>query len=133
MAAAWVAWAAWTTESDEPGTHQSQLNFEALCYPAERLFNVSLIKIETLQRQWTHFRAGLSYFLIAAAQFLSPAAAADPASKIDPPAWSYQHSQEEIQAYGARITAQEPDEKLSQRLRESRLRRILAQQPIGKR
>jgi hypothetical protein len=71
-----------------------------------------------------HLRAYVSYFLIAAAQFLSPAAAADPASKIDPPAWSCRHTREQIQAFGGRVLAQEPDRKRTERLREARLRRI---------
>ena len=66
--------------------------------------------------------------LVSVAQFLSPAAAADPASKIDPPAWSHRHSKEEIQAYGARASAQEPEKKTSPVIREARLRRLLRAQ-----
>ena len=74
------------------------------------------------------YRAILSYYLVAMAQFLSPAAAADPAAKIDPPAWSHRHSKEELQAYGARAAAQEPEQKNNQVIREAKLRRILRQQ-----
>lgn len=80
-----------------------------------------------LQRRLARYRAALSFLIVAAAQFLSPAAAADPASKIDPPAWSHRHSPAEIQAYKARA-AQEPDKKANPVIRESRLRRILEQQ-----
>ena len=78
------------------------------------------------------YRAILSYYIVAMAQFLSPAAAADPASKIDPPVWSYRHTQEEIQSYGARVTAQEPDKKSDQFSREVRLRRILKRHQFEK-
>ena len=70
-------------------------------------------------------RAFMTYSLVAMAQFLSPAAAADPASKIDPPAWSYKHSQEELQAYGKRAQAQEADQKMSRSISQARLRRIM--------
>lgn len=85
-------------------------------------------EIEALQKRLTRFRAFVSFFLVASAQFLSPAAAADPASKIDPPAWSHRHSREEIQAYGARAAAQEPEKKVNPVIRESKLRRILDRQ-----
>lgn len=78
-----------------------------------------------MKRWLTRVRAGLSFVIVAFAQFLSPAAAADPASKIDPPAWSYRHSQEEVQAYGARAAAQEPEKKSNSVIREAKLRRIL--------
>jgi hypothetical protein len=64
-------------------------------------------EIDALTKRVARFRAFLSFFLVAAAQFMSPAAAADPASKIDPPAWSHRHSKEELQSYGARAAAQE--------------------------
>jgi hypothetical protein len=82
-------------------------------------------KMEGLKSKVVRLRAVVSFFLVAAAQFLSPAAAADPASKIDPPAWSHRHSREEVQAYGARAAAQEPEKKKHQVIREARLRRIL--------
>jgi hypothetical protein len=87
---------------------------------------------DALTRRLSRFRAFVSFFLVAAAQFLSPAAAADPASKIDPPAWSHRHSQGELQAYGARATAQEPEKKRIPVIREARLRRILRQQQSEK-
>jgi len=85
-------------------------------------------EIEALRRRLARYRAFVSFFLIASAQFLSPAAAADPASKIDPPAWARQHSKEEMQAYGARGSAQEFQKKLNPVYREARLRQILARQ-----
>ena len=78
------------------------------------------------------YRAILSYYIVAMAQFLSPAAAADPASKIDPPEWSYRHTQEEIQSYGARVAAQEPEKKSDQSIREANLRQILRRQQLEK-
>ncbi len=63
--------------------------------------------------------------LVAMAQFLSPSAAADPASKIDPPAWSYRHTQQEIQAFGARARDLEP--KTDQKISQARFRRLLRQ------
>jgi len=86
------------------------------------------LEIAALRRRLARFRAFVSFFLVAGAQFLSPAAAADPASKIDPPAWARQHSKEEMQAYGARASAQEPGRKINPVFREARLRRILARQ-----
>ena len=74
------------------------------------------------------YRAILSYYIVAMAQFLSPAAAADPASKIDPPVWSHRHTQKEIQSYGAHRAAQEPEKKSDQSIREAKLRRILRRQ-----
>jgi hypothetical protein len=84
--------------------------------------------LPVIKRRVARFRALVSFCLVATAQFLSPAAAADPASKIDPPTWSYRHSTEEIQAYGARAAAQEPEKKNNPVMREARLRRILNQQ-----
>jgi hypothetical protein len=80
---------------------------------------------EAVNRPLSRMRAFVSFFLVAAAQFLSPSAAADPASKIDPPAWSHRHSREEVQAYGARAAAQEPEKKPNPVISEARLRRIL--------
>lgn len=79
----------------------------------------------TLKKRWTRFRALVSFHLVATAQFLCPAAAADPASKIDPPAWSYRHSQEELQAYGISAKTEEPNEVEQQKMRQTRLRRAL--------
>lgn len=87
---------------------------------------------EALSRSLSRLRIFVSFFLVAAAQFLSPAAAADPASKIDPPAWSHRHSKEELQAYGARAPAQQPEKRRSAVIREARLRRILRQRRSGK-
>jgi hypothetical protein len=86
----------------------------------------------TPTRRLARLRSLISFFLVAAAQFLSPAAAADPASKIDPPAWSHRHSKEELQAYGTRAAAQEPEKKINPVIREARLRRILNQQSSWK-
>lgn len=88
-------------------------------------------EIKSLLRWLVRLRAFLSFLLVAAAQFLTPAAAADPASKIDPPAWSHRHSKEELQAYGARAAAQEPEQKCNQVIRETRLRTILRQRRPG--
>ena len=82
-------------------------------------------KFTALKRRIARFRAFVSFFFVAGAQFLSPTAAADPASKIDPPAWSHRHTREEIQAYGARAAAQEPEKNSNPVIREARLRRIL--------
>jgi len=81
----------------------------------------------SFRRKLTAFRAGLSFAIVAFAQFLSPAAAAEPASRIDPPAWSYRHTQEEVQAYGARASMQVSEKKANTVIREARLRRILKQ------
>jgi hypothetical protein len=69
------------------------------------------------------YRALLGFYLVAMAQFLSPAAAADPASKIDPPAWSHTHSEQELQSFGMRSRSQEPEKKqrISRALRRKRL------------
>ena len=83
------------------------------------------LKLTPLKRHVSRLRGFVSFSLVAAAQFLSPAAAADPASKIDPPAWSHRHSREEIQAYGARAAAQEPEKKSSRSMKETRLRRMM--------
>jgi hypothetical protein len=87
------------------------------------------LEIYGIKRRLTRFRAFVPFLLVATAQFLSPAAAADPASKIDPPAWSHRHSKAELQAYGARATAQEPEKKNMRTIREAKLRRILRGQP----
>ena len=89
-------------------------------------------EIKALSRRLARLRSVMSFLLVAAAQFLSPAAVADPASKIDPPAWSHHHSKEKIQAYGARASAQEPDKKLSPVIRAAKLRRILRQPQSAK-
>lgn len=86
-----------------------------------------LPSLQILRRRLARFRAFVSFFLVATAQFLSPAAAADPAWKIDPPAWSHRHSQADVLAYGARATAQERDKKSTPAIREARLRRVLRQ------
>lgn len=83
--------------------------------------------IKAFKTRVARFRALLSFFLVAMAQFMSPAAAADPSSKIDPPAWSYRHSRQEMQAYGARPSAQEPEKQNRQSITRARLRRILMQ------
>lgn len=86
------------------------------------------LKLAGMKRRLARSRAFVSFLLVATAQFLSPAAAADPASKIDPPAWSHRHSKEELQAYGARATAQEPEKKNARVIRETKLRRFLRDQ-----
>lgn len=70
-------------------------------------------------------RALVCYHLVAFAQMLSPAAAADPASRIDPPAWSYVHSQQELQSYGIRVSAQDQQKSETRRVSQVRLKRIL--------
>ena len=82
------------------------------------------ISLQPLARRLSRLRTYGSFLLVAGAQFLSPAAAADPASKIDPPAWSHHDSKEELQAYGARATAQEPEKTSHQMVRDVRLRRL---------
>ena len=84
-----------------------------------------IVTIQEMKRRVARVRVFMSFILVAVAQLLSPAAAADPASKIDPPAWSHRHSKEEMQAYGARATAQEPEKKNNRVISEARLRRIL--------
>lgn len=79
----------------------------------------------TLSHHIARLRSLASFMLVAMAQFLSPSAAADPASKIDPPAWSYRHSQQEIQTYGARARDLEP--KTEQKISQARLHRLLRQ------
>lgn len=78
------------------------------------------------------YRAILSYYIVAMAQFLSPAAAADPASKIDPPIWSYRHTQEEIQSLRAHVAAEEPEETRNHSMRAIKLRRIMRRQQFLK-
>jgi hypothetical protein len=72
-------------------------------------------------------RAYIAFSFVAIAQLMCPAAAADPASKIDPPAWSYKHTQDELQAYGIAVNAEIPEEITVQSIREARLRRLLRQ------
>lgn len=84
--------------------------------------------IQHLKARWVWLRSFVSFVLVAVAQLMSPAAAADPASKIDPPAWAHRHSREEIQAYRSRAAAQEPERKTNPVIREARLRRILDRQ-----
>jgi hypothetical protein len=74
------------------------------------------------KRLWSYARGLASFHLVAFVQFLSPAAAADPASRINPPEWSHRHSREELQAYGMRIEAQEPETKTRRALRLARQR-----------
>lgn len=81
-----------------------------------------------IRRRLARLRGFVSFLLVAFAQCLCPAAAADPASKIDPPAWSHRHSREEIHAYATRAVAQEADKKIAPVIREARLRRILNRQ-----
>jgi hypothetical protein len=85
----------------------------------------------SVKRRLARLRASVSFVIVAMAQFVSPAAAADPASKIDPPSWSHRHSKEELQAYGARAAAQEPEKKNTSSIRETQLRRFLRQQQSG--
>lgn len=79
------------------------------------------------------YRAILSYYIVAMAQFLSPAAAADPASKINPPEWSYRHTQEEMQSYATSAIAQEPEKNNVQLTCEARLRRMIRQYELQNR
>ena len=75
-------------------------------------------------------RALVCYHFVAFAQMLSPAAAADPASRIDPPAWSYVHSQQELQSYGIRVTAQDRQKSETRRVSLVRMKRILDQRNL---
>ncbi len=86
--------------------------------------------LKTFATRWARFRACVSLFLVAAAQFLSPAAAADPASKINPPEWSHRHSEKEIKAYGKTVAPRGTPTRSTAVLRESRLRRILKEQQV---
>jgi hypothetical protein len=81
---------------------------------------------EKLKWRLARYRALIGFYLVALAQFLSPAAAADPASKINPPAWSHHHSPQEIQAYGLRARSQEPEKRKP--ISRVRLRQILEDQ-----
>ena len=83
------------------------------------------MRFDSQKIRWrlARFRALIGFYLVAMAQFLSPAAAADPASKIDPPSWSHTHSQQELQSYGNRVHAQEPEVKKT-------LRRALLRQRL---
>ncbi len=83
------------------------------------------LETSALKRRLVRLRSFVSFVLVAMAQYLSPAAAADPASKIDPPAWSHRHSQQEIQAYGARAQARESEKKTDQKISQAKLRRLL--------
>ncbi|MFO1448533.1 MAG: hypothetical protein U1F61_10280 [Opitutaceae bacterium] len=78
-----------------------------------------------IRRRITFLRALICYHLVAFAQMLSPAAAADPSSRIDPPAWSQVHSQQELQSYG--IQARAPDQRTmdGRRISQVKLRRLL--------
>lgn len=91
-----------------------------------------IFEFEIAKRRWARFRACVSFFLVAAAQFLSPAAAADPASKIIPPAWSHRHSHADLKAYGRKVAIHEPEKKSVGVIREAKLRRILKDQQAGK-
>jgi len=69
-----------------------------------------MTKMKRFKRRLNYYKAYLAYFTVATAQFLCPSAAADPASKISPPEWSYREVQEEIKAYEMQEIAKEPDE-----------------------
>jgi hypothetical protein len=86
-------------------------------------------EIKAVKRRFTYLRAFVSFNLVAAVQLMNPAAAADPASKIDPPHWSHTHSQEEVQAYRTHAHIQEPEKKTSQSVVQARLRRMLRPRP----
>jgi hypothetical protein len=78
-----------------------------------------------IQRKIRHVRAVFTLTVIAAVQLMSPSAAADPASKIDPPAWSYRHSQQEVEAYGIRVSRDVPEQQGARKLSQIRLRRFM--------
>jgi hypothetical protein len=59
-------------------------------------------------RRLARFRALASFHVVALAQFLCPSAAADPASRIDPPAWTSRAYREETQSQGGKAAAAEP-------------------------
>ena len=75
--------------------------------------------------RWTYLRGLTNFHIIALAQLFSPAAAADPASRIVPPAWAHRHSREDLLAYGMRVEAQELETKSHQPLSRVALKRIL--------
>jgi hypothetical protein len=77
------------------------------------------------KRRLALLRALISYHLVAVAQMLCPASAADPSSRIDPPAWSQNHTQQELQSYGLRSETQERQKNEARRLSQVKLRRIL--------
>ncbi|MBL9208518.1 MAG: hypothetical protein JNN01_25775 [Opitutaceae bacterium] len=83
-----------------------------------------------IQRRISLLRALICYHLVAFAQMLSPAAAADPASRIDPPAWSHAHSQQELQSYGSRVQTPEHRKVDGRRLSQVQLRRLLNRQGL---
>lgn len=74
------------------------------------------------KRQLAYCKAYLSYFVIASAQFLCPAAAADPASKINPPEWSIREVQEQIEAYEMQEIEKEHEEVNDLRIQETKLK-----------
>lgn len=66
--------------------------------------------MKRLRKRFSYYRAYFSYFAIAAAQFLNPVAAADPASKINRPEWEYEEVQKQTKAQEMQEIAGENDE-----------------------
>lgn len=87
--------------------------------------------VEAVRGRWARLRAYGSFFLVATAQLLSPAAAADPASRIVPPPWSHRHSEKEIEAYGKKASLHESEKKPALTIREAKLRRLLRRHEAG--
>jgi hypothetical protein len=56
-------------------------------------------------RRLARFRALASFHVVALAQFLCPSAAADPASRIDPPTWTTRAYQDQLQAPAGKAAA----------------------------
>ncbi len=77
------------------------------------------------QQRVRRLRSLFSFSLIAAVQLMIPSAAADPACKIDPPGWSHQHSQQEVQSYAGLSPEIMPEQRRSAKLSEIKLRRQL--------
>ena len=77
-------------------------------------------------------RCFATFSVVAAAQLLFPIAAADKASKIDPPAWSHKHSREEVRAYRAPANGENLEENEVQRIGNLKLRRMLLPRRIEK-
>ena len=77
-------------------------------------------------------RSFATFSVVSAAQLLFPAVAADPAAKIDPPAWSHRHSREEVRAYRAHANGENPEQKDVQRIGKLKLRRMLLPRRIEK-
>ncbi len=72
-----------------------------------------------LRRRISYYKAYLSYFAIATAQFLNPVAAADPASKINRQEWECEEVQEQTRAQEMQEIAGENDEEEMRQIQEA--------------